>query len=91
MRDQAEWLRSATNSEAGFTALDQVFPVLFDVVRLAPALHLAEDEVRQRILKLYRAHVQEMDIFMTAMNRPGWGRQAKISALLPNPTEASVG
>src|SRR5215218_763674 len=58
MRDQVERLRGVTREE-GFAALDRAFPDLFDVVALAPALGLTEDEVERRLLQLYATHVRE--------------------------------
>jgi hypothetical protein len=91
MRDQVERLRRATSDDAGFAALDRAFPDLFDVVALAPALGLTEDEVERQLLRLYATYVREFDTFVAKVDRVGWGRRAVVTELVPTAKEAAAG
>jgi len=91
MRDQVERLRDVTKDGGTFAALEGAFPDLFDVVDLARAFDLASGEVAYRLLRLYKAYVIEFDTFVARIDRPGWGRRAKVTELSRTFGEAAAG
>ena len=91
MREQVERLRKATDNGGGFAALDRAFPDLFDVITVAPTIGLTEDEVKDRLIRLYTTYVSEFDAFVAKIDRPGWGRKAIITELVPVPVNAAAG
>jgi len=64
---------------------------LFDVVDLAHTLGLDRAEAERRLLRLYRAYVQEFDALVAKIDRPDWGRQASITELTPAAGVAAFG
>lgn len=91
MRHQVERLRLAVEGERRFAGLDQAFPALFDVVALASVLGHSEEELECRIFRLYQSYVNEFDAFVAKIDRPGWGRQADVTALIQSARVVATG
>jgi hypothetical protein len=89
MRNQVERLREATKS-GELSMLEVAFPELFDVVTLASNFGLSEEEVEQRLLRLFQSYVNEFDTFMGKIDRFDWGRKASITQLMTGSVRAAA-
>ena len=91
MREQVERVRKATELNTGFAGLARAFPDLFDVVTAEAQRGLEAVEIEKRIVNLYAEHVREVDELVALIDRPGWGRQATVTHLIPRSIASATG
>ena len=90
MRELVERLRAVLEGEDPRRTLMGRFPVLDDVILMAPELGMTEADLGMRLVRLFRAYVAEFDGYAGEIDRPGW-RQATISTLQAPEVSAIAG
>lgn len=89
LRESIARLRIALGQQRPCAGLDAAFATIDDVVAAAPTLGLTEDETRAALVRLFGAHVRDVEAFFSRIDRPGWGRFAAVTQLgLPALTAA---
>lgn len=89
LRLQAEHLRHALASPSPIQGLVASFPELRDVMALHDRWALAPTVVEDRLVRLYRAYLEEMDGLFATFATSGWALPAPITDFIPSRLHAA--